>query len=326
MTQPAITLSRRLVCAAIAITLIAVAVAAAAPAHAAVTVGIAENQPQMFADPLFQRLGVKQTRLVASYNVMTSGDDELARVTEYLQTAHAAGIDVLMTFEHARGDATVCIKNSRRNRRQCRLPSATAYRRNIKLFLEAFPYVRTIAPWNEVNHFTQPTARNPRAAARFTNIVRAACRRCKVVVGDILDQADGTSAKRPTFRSTIRYIKRFRRNLRVPRTICGIHNYSDTNRFRMTGTRAIIKALGCRQIWLTETGGLYKFGRSFPRSERRQARATSYMFRLARSNRKIRRLFVYNWFGKPRGHRFDAGLVHNGRPRRAYAVVERHVH
>jgi hypothetical protein len=34
----------------------------------------------------------------------------------------------------------------------------------------------------------------------------------------------------------------------VPRKICGIHNYSDVNRFRDTGTRAIIRALGCRQI------------------------------------------------------------------------------
>jgi hypothetical protein len=324
MTQPAITLFRRLVCAATAITLFAVA--AAVPAQAAVTVGIAENQPEMFADPLFQRLAVKHTRLVASYNVMTSGDDELARVTQYLGTARAAGIDVLMTFEHARGDATVCIKRSLRRRRQCRLPSARAYQRNIKLFLKAFPYVRTIAPWNEVNHFTQPTARHPRAAARFTNIVRKACRRCKVVVADILDQADNTRAERPTFRATTLYIKRFRRNLRVPRKVCGIHNYSDTNRFRDTGTRAIIKALGCRQIWLTETGGLYTFGRSFPASARRQAQATSYMFRLARSHRKIRRLYVFNWFGQPRRHRFDAGLVSNRRPRRAYAVVKRHVH
>ena len=39
--------------------------------------GIGENSPSMFTDPLFGKLKVKQARLVVSYNVMTSGDDEL---------------------------------------------------------------------------------------------------------------------------------------------------------------------------------------------------------------------------------------------------------
>jgi hypothetical protein len=40
---------------------------------------------------------------------------------------------------------------------------------------------------------------------------------------------------------------------------------------------------------------------------------------------RIRRLFVYQWFGAARGARFDAGRVDpDGTPRRAYAVVRRH--
>ena len=114
-------------------------------------------------------------------------------------------------------------------------------------------------PWNEINHFTQPTFKKPKAAARFTKIARRACKGCTVLAADILDQADNTKAKRPTFRSATRYIKRFRKFYKGPRKICGIHNYSDTNRFRSTGTKAIVKALGCKQIWLTETGGIFKF-------------------------------------------------------------------
>jgi hypothetical protein len=301
----------------------------AAPAAAsAVTIGISENSPGMFSDPLFQRLGVKFVRVVMSYNVMTSGDDEFARVSQYLAAAQAAGIEPLVTFEHARGDATLC--NARRNFRRsvCRLPSAAEYERNVKAFLAAFPQVHVIAPWNEINHFTQPTSRSPKAAAGFTDIVRRDCPGCTIVAADVLDQADNPRVARPRFRKTIAYIKKFRRALKTKRTICGIHNYSDVNRFRATGTRTLIKALGCKQYWLTETGGVYKFGSFWSRKTRKgcrspaacQLKATKYLFSLVKSNRKVKRVYVYTWFGAVT-RRFDAGLVAHGKARPAYGEI-----
>jgi hypothetical protein len=295
--------------------------ASPAAAQARPTVGISENQPSMFADPLFQQLGAKHTRAVASWNVMTSQDDEIARLEQYLLSARAQGVEVLVTFEHARGDARRCKRRSNRNKSECKLPSAREYERNFKLFRAAFPWVKTIAPFNEVNHFTQPTWRNPRAAARFTDIARRNCAGCKIVAADILDQADSTRSKRPTYRKTIRYVKAFRRALKSPRTICGVHNYSDVNRFRDTGTKAVIRALGCREIWLTETGGLYKFG-SFKASQSRQLRATKHMFRVARRNRRIKRVYFYTWYGAVNS--WDSGLVARGKPRKAYFEVKKH--
>jgi len=293
------------------------------PAGAAPTIGIAENQPKLFGDPLFQALKVKHARLVVSYDVVSRGEDELQRVTEYVNAAQAAGIQPLVTFEHSRGGAEVCGNRANAGLRQCRLPSAAEYEQNVRLFLSRFPYVRTIAPFNEINHFTQPTYRNPKAAARFTDIVRRNCRKCKIVVADILDRADRAAAKRPTYKSTLRYIKKFRRALKTKRRICGIHNYSDVNRFRDTGTRAIIKALGCKEIWLTETGGIFAFD-VFRPSESRQLKATKYMFKLARRNRRIKRLYVYTWFGNVTP-RFDAGLVADGSARPSYAEVKKRV-
>ena len=310
--------TRLLVAAACAV-LLALAAPAAAPA--ALKIGIAENKPNLFSDPLFTDLGVKYTRVVVSYNVMTSGDDEQQRVAEYVAGAAALGVEPLVTFEHARGGAEICNKRSNRRKKQCRLPTAKQYERNFKLFRARFPLVKTYAPWNEVNHFTQPTARNPKAAARFIDIARRNCRGCKIVVADILDQADSARVKRPTYRATTRYIQRFKKALKAPRTICGLHNYSDTNRFRDRGTKAIIKALKCKEIWLTETGGIYKFA-SFKASQKRQLKATKYMFKLANRNKRIKRLYVYTWFGKVTP-RFDAGLVANGKPRSAYKEVKK---
>jgi hypothetical protein len=290
---------------------------------AAFHIGIGENRPELFNDPMFTSLGVKQVRVVVSYDVMTSGDDELPRVTKYLLAARAAGIEPLVTFEHARGAAEICGKRKNRRKRQCRLPSAARYQREFRLFRKRFAFVRSYVPWNEINHFTQPTSRNPKAAAKFTRIARKNCFGCKVAVADVLDQADHPRAKKPTYRRTLRYIKQFRRALRTPRTICGLHNYSDVNRFRDTGTKKIIKALGCKEIWLTESGGIYKFG-GFGTNARRQLKATRFMFKLARRFKRIKRVYVYTWFGRTTP-RFDAGLVARGRPRLAYREVKKHL-
>jgi hypothetical protein len=296
------------------------ALPAVAPAKG-LQVGIGENSPSMFTDPLFGQLKVKQARLVVSYNVMTSGDDELPRVRAYLEAARLAGVRPLVTFEHARGDATQCKLTPAAG--QCRLPSAAEYQQNLRLFLGAFPGVREIVPWNEINHFTQPTARKPKAAAKFTTIARKACPGCTVVIADILDQANNPSAKHPKFGSTIRYIKRFRRAYKGPRKVCGVHNYSDVNRFRKSGTKALVKALGCKQIWLTEAGGIYSFP-GFSPSPKRQLKATKYLFKVARSIKRVTRVYVYNYFGGVTP-RFDAGLVAGGVARPAFAEVVKQV-
>ena len=42
-----------------------------------------------------------------------------------------------------------------------------SYTRNLRLFLARFPWVRVLSPWNEINHYSQPTSRDPRRAAAF---------------------------------------------------------------------------------------------------------------------------------------------------------------
>jgi len=294
-----------------------------AAAQAKLTVGLAENSPYMFGDPLFTQLGAKHARLVVSWNVATAPNDEINRVIQYLHDAERTGVTPLVTFEHARGDASICNRRKNRKKVQCKLPTAKQYEASLRAFKALFPNVRDVVAWNEINHFTQPTYKNPKAAAKFTTIARKVFKGGTVVAADILDQADNTRAKRPTFRSTARYVKAFRKAYKGPRTVCGVHNYSDVNRFRQTGTKAIIKALGCKQIWLTETGGLYKFT-GFKASQSRQLKATKYMFKVARQNKKIKRLYVYSWFGAVTP-RFDAGLVAKGKPRKAYAEVRKHL-
>ena len=60
------------------------------------------------------------------------------------------------------------------------------------------------------------------------------------------------------------------------------------------------------QVWFTETGGIVHFPHR-PFSPRRAAKATKFMFRLARMSRRINRVYIYQWTGPPRSARFDAG-------------------
>ena len=292
-----------------------------AAASAKLTVGIGENSPGMFSDPLFSQLGAKHSRVVVSWNVVAKNDDELLRVGDYLEGARVTGVTPLVTFEHGRGDATICNKKKNRKKAQCVLPKPKQYEAALRAFKARFPTVRSIVPWNEVNHFTQPTSRNPKAAARFTKIARKVFKGSTVMDVDMLDQANNPSAKRPKFTSLARYAKRFTKALGGKRKICGIHNYSDINRFRTTGTKAIMKGLKCKQYWLTEVGGIYQFG-PFKASQKRQLKATKFMFKSARKNKKVTRLYVYTWFGGVTS-RFDAGLVAGGKARSSYAVVRK---
>jgi len=304
---------------------LAAAAALPAPAPAALRVGIAENNFGLFDDPRFQGLGVTDVRVVAPFDVMRRGGFARDRLTQYLVRARAAGIRPLMTFEHSGGGASVCRKRRAWHRRQCRLPKGATYERDLRRFFRAFPWVRQIAPWNEANHYTQPTSRNPAAAARFANAAHRVCPRCTIVLGDVLDQADGgtTTRRWPRYSGTLAWIRRYRAALKVPRRVCGVHNYSDINRFRSAGTATVIAALGCRRIWLTEAGGIYHLG-AFRANARRQARATRWMFRLARSTPRIKRLYVYTWFGGMTPG-FDSGLVIRGRQRRAYTEFRKRI-
>jgi len=309
------------------------ALALPSTASAAFSVGISENQPAMFGDPLFQQVGFKQARVIVGYDVaLKPNDAEAVRLKQYLTAAQEQGVEVLVSLQHTRGDTSRCDQKKYIGKGICKLPSQKAYETAMKAFFVAFPTVKVISPWNEANHFTQPTSRSPASAAKFTNTVAKLCPTCKIVVADILDQADDTTAKNPTFKNTAKWISTFRKSLKVKRGICGIHNYSDVNRFRSTGTAAIMKALGCKEYWLTETGGLYKFGSFWSKKTYNgcksatacQLKATKYLFSTADKNKKIKRIYVYTWFGAV-GTKFDAGLVAKGVKRPAYDEVAKHV-
>ena len=259
-------------------------------------VGIGEQNSPMFADERFRALGIEHARLVVPY-------DAVARRTErelvdvWLAEAARAGVEPFITFGHSRA-------------RPEKLPSVAEFRAAFEAFRERYPAVTVYAPWNEINHASQPTARSPRRAAEFYNVVKGDCEGCTVLAGDVLDQ-----------RGMIEYLAQYRRHLDGEPEIWGLHNYADTNRFRTSGLRDLLSTVS-GDVWLTETGGIVKFGRNFPRDEERAARAITYAFKLARENERVKRVYLYNWTGAKPTDRFDSGLIGpDGEPRPGYAAL-----
>ena len=284
-----------------------------------VAVGIGDQSPLTFDNASFQALRVKKVRYFIRWNARDNGG-ELALADAYINRARAAGAKVLL---HISSDTLV--------RKEGRLPTVREYREKVGFLVDRYKSsVDAFGVWNEANHDTQPTYKNPRRAAQFFLEMRKMRSGRKIVALDVLDQ-----------RGVENYIRRWFTALGSRKrlaTVIGIHNYSDTNRYRDRGTRLILKTAKRynrrAKFWLTETGGVARFGSSFPcdpanpePAERRQAKAIDYMFKLTKKFRRdVQRLYIYNFNGADCQARFDAGIVRgDGTQRPAYGRVLRHM-
>ena len=288
-------------------TLLALALALAAwlaaPAAAqAYTIGISEQKTGMWQDPRFAKLGVKQVRLMMSYDSVLSGN--FWRYDAWMNAARARRAEVLLTIQH-------------HSRVASRLPSNAQYRRVVRILVRRYPWVKTMSAWNEANHHTQPTYTRPRRAAQYYNIMRRECRRCRVVAADVLDS-----------KNMLPWLATFKRYAKNPR-IWGLHSYADSNRFRplrATATRQLLSAVK-GELWLTETGGIVRFGSNFRggrTGEARAAKAVKRTFQVASSSSRVKRVYLYHWDADRRFRTWDSALVAaNGRARPALDVLRK---
>jgi len=280
-------------------------VALAVPStSSAVILGVSDNKADTFADPKFQALGVKRVRLITPYDSIFKNPVGL---DQWIRAAQASGAEPLITFE--KPASMVCPGSD------CRAPSVASYTEAFRAFRAKYPTILLINPWNEGNSGTQPTGKNPRANALYFNAVKRTCPSCRVIAADVLD-----------IKNMPKWLTTFKRYANRP-ALWGLHNYGDTNRFRTTGTRTLLKETR-GPVWLLETGAIVYFrtkeGKvALPRSESRQARSVRFLLtRLVNiDRRRIQRAYLYNFRTIPED-RFDAGLLRaDGSAREAYNIV-----
>ena len=287
----------------------------AAHASSSYLTGIGDQQASMLANPLWLQLHTKIVRYIAPYDAVAHSYS-LSLARRFIEAAEAQHVQVLVAFYHS-------------EYAPLKLPSVKAYQHYVQKFVRLFPHVKQYQAWNEANRgnvahaFVSPSARS---SARYYQALVRVCRGCSVIGLDVLDAAN--------ISPTLRYISEFKSEVGKLRTrmpqIWGLHNYSDLNRLQSWRTRALANALG-GQVWLTETGGLVKFGGAYPNRHgsglTRAARVLKYMFKVVPNIPRIKRLYIYNWVGGNSRTRFDAGLMNaRQQPRAGYQVVCRTLH
>ncbi len=282
-------------------------------AHAASSylTGIGNENPKMFANPLYEQLHTKIARYVVPYDAVAHSYS-LDQAINFIAAAGAAHEQVLVAFYHSEYTPT-------------KLPSISTYQRDVAKFVKRFPQIRQYESWDESNRGNVPKAfSSPSAvgAAKYYQALLRVCKGCSVIGLDVLDANVITP--------TLRYISEFKGEISRLETVMpkiwGLHNYSDVNRLESWRTRDLVKALG-GQVWLTETGGLVQFEPYFPNRRgaglTRAAKVLKYMFSLAGALPQVKRLYVYDWTRGTSGFtRFDAGLTNaREQPRAGYVVV-----
>lgn len=297
------------------LSLLLVLPAAAGAARIPIRVGIGDQQPSMFDQSAFQRAEFKRVRYFIAFNAMDDTGRRLA-ARAFVQRARRDGFQVLLH-----------ISSDNLEIKRATLPSVAQYRAKVGRLVRYFRAlgVREFGTWNEANHASQPTWRSPARAAQFFRemyrLVKVLCPTCAVVALDVLDQVGVERYEQSFFRALS---PTYRRRA----SIVGLHNYGDVNRQRTTFTRNMIQMAHrynrSARFWFTETGGIVKFGTSFPCNPTRAAHRINTMFSLARTYRPagVQRIYVYNWTGAGCSARFDAGLTNpDGSTRPAYATL-----
>ncbi|HSZ69738.1 MAG TPA: hypothetical protein VK756_05185 [Solirubrobacteraceae bacterium] len=287
----------------------------AAPRGPSYMTGIGDDYAEMFNNPLWRQLHMKIVRYITPYDTAVRGY-YLAKADTWIHEAEALHEQVLVAFYHSEYTPT-------------KMPSVAVYKRDVAKFVQYFPHVRVYQSWDEANrgnvahYFSSPSATQ---AALYYQALKRDCKPCTVIGLDILDQ--------DLIGPTLTYIAEFKHEIYHLKTlmprIWGLHDYSDVNRFESWRTRDIVNALG-GEVWLTETGGIVQFGNDFPNRHgsglTRAARVLQYTFKVAASNPRIKRLYLYDWTGGYSKTRFDAGLMNaHYQPRAGYVVVCRQLH
>ena len=278
--------------------------ALAVPASAkAPIVGVGDQNAAMFTSSPFKKLGVRHSRLVLAWDWYRD-PHAVSQADVWMQQAQAAGVRPLVAFNR-----------NWRSKGHRKLPSLTLYRKSFRLLRERYPWVTDYSAWNEANHSSQPTSKKPYMAARYYNAMRKDCRTCTIVAADVLDSSD-----------MVAWVKKFKRHAPSAR-IWGVHNYKDANDATGT-TRQLLRAVR-GQVWLTETGGILRLkpadgsrgGRKHTKSQ--QARAVQRVYQIAKSSRRITRVYFYEW-AKKKGNRWDSAFIEtNGKLRPSYHALKR---
>jgi hypothetical protein len=243
-------------------------------------------------------LGISRARIVVPYDVATTtgaaGTRRRENFESYRENAAAKGVGVLVVLAPS-ADVRARSTNAPI------APSADEFADAFAAFLERYPDMRTIAPWNEPNnrdarHY--PLGSDPRLAAEYWLRANTLCGgEGTLVAGDFAGIAGDD-----------RYVRRYQRHLAkagATPAVWAFHAHGDVNAFQENGsdrarvTRFYLGKLGGRwagsRIWIDEIGARYRDARGVVWGDDSQEQATQFLLGLATLDPRIEAIYYYNY-------------------------------
>jgi hypothetical protein len=259
-------------------------------ASAKVLVGVGDQQPKSYSDAKLRALKLYSARYVISWDWYKE-PWMIHEADQWMAAVRAAKLRPMLVFN----------RNWRRSG-QYQVPSMKEYLKSFELLRARYPDVRDFSAWNEPNVPAQPFSRKPVLAARYHNALRAACKQCTIVAADINDNQNMAS-----------WLSVYKRKVRRPK-VWGLHNYRDAH--GSIGSTRLFLRMVRGPLWLTETGGIRLRG-----GEAAQVRATRNLFAIARANKRIERLYFYQWRHQSTNRWDSAFFSATGKPRASYRTL-----
>ena len=276
------------------------------PSASALVVGIADQKPDMFKDPRFERLGVRHARLTVAWDALNS-DWQRAELDAWMSAARAAGIRPLLSFGP-----------SRTNRAHIPTPERLKY--EFRRFRQLYPWASTWATWNEANHCGMKLCHREKLVASYYRKMLQECPECTILATELLDMPN-----------MLTWVKRFRKYAKREPRYWGLHNYVEANRFHATSLKKLLRRVK-GQVWLTEVGGIVKRRtkkrytvKRIPESQWHALRVTRFIFKeVATLSPRITRIYLYHWNSSSTLDTWDSALIApNGRRRPAFAELQK---
>ena len=142
--------------------------ASATTASAAYKIGISEQQPTVFTNPLFKPLKLNMARFVTPWDSMNEGRvPDMNSLITWIDEARKVNARILVAFQASQTEGF-----------QTKAPTVGQYTAALKRFKARFPYVKDIQAWNEANRcqdrdpvtnfvIGEPICKKPKLAAQY---------------------------------------------------------------------------------------------------------------------------------------------------------------
>jgi hypothetical protein len=297
--------------------------AAAAPAHHP-AVGIGDQTADLFTDPRFEALRIKNVRYDMSWDAL-SVTYQRQEVTTWMNAAKKDGLSVLVTIDHSDRviyrKVKVHGKTKKKAFSQTRvMPSTAAYITAFKAFRKRFPWVKQFVTWDETNCYCEVSYNKETQIAAFYRGMRLACSSCTLLAAEFLDTAKQFAVPMKT------WVSKLDKALGYQPGYWGLNDYEDANYLVSTQTRQLL-GLVRGNIWLAETAGIVnRLGikhAGFPQNAAHAAKVDSYILnKIGSLSPRIQRIYLYEWDAKTRIDSWDSALIsYNTLPRQGYKVL-----